>query len=189
MPEGLEKQLQPQELRDLFAWLTLDRPPEDAEARYLPGSRIVPGRTENPQEHAALVEQLLPGFGLKKSGEGGIEILENYHGRPALRTHPVSQRERCQLSANLQVPHGKSVVLVIAVASDEQGDWLLGVNINGQQRHQSVVRHQAGRVEWKEVKIDVSDLSGQTISIDFFNGANDWSYEFGYWNSAEMIVR
>ena len=81
------------------------------------------------------------------------------------------------------------MVLVIAVASDEQGDWLLGVNINGQQRHQSVVRHQAGRVEWKEVKIDVSDLSGQTISIDFFNGANDWSYEFGYWNSAEMIVR
>ena len=189
MPEGLEKQLQPQELRDLFAWLTLDRPPEDAEARYLPGSRIVPGRTENPQEYAALVEQLLPGFVLKKSGEGGIEILENYHGRPALRTHPVSQRERCQMSANLQVPHGKSVVLVIAVASDERGDWLLGVNINGQQRHQSVVRHQAGRVEWKEVKIDVSDLSGQTISIDFFNGANDWSYEFGYWNSAEMIVR
>ena len=148
MPEGLEKQLGPQELLDLFAWLTLDRPPEDSEARYLPGSRILPGKTDNPQESAPLVEQLLPGFVLKKSGEGGIEVLENYHGRPALRTHPVSQREASQMTATMLVPAGKTVQLRLAVASDERGDWQLRVNIDGQPRHQSIVRHGAGGVEW-----------------------------------------
>ncbi len=38
MPEGLEKQLQPREIIDLFAYLTLDRPPTDPKARRIPGS-------------------------------------------------------------------------------------------------------------------------------------------------------
>ncbi|WP_206028652.1 PVC-type heme-binding CxxCH protein [Thalassoroseus pseudoceratinae] len=38
MPEGLEKQLKPQELLDLFEFLMLDRPPEDPEAKRLPVS-------------------------------------------------------------------------------------------------------------------------------------------------------
>ncbi|GIW92637.1 MAG: hypothetical protein KatS3mg110_0678 [Pirellulaceae bacterium] len=36
MPEGLEKQLSSQELADLFAFLRLDRPPEDPQATLLP---------------------------------------------------------------------------------------------------------------------------------------------------------
>ncbi len=36
MPEGLEKQLSPREMRDLFALLVLDRPPDDPQARRLP---------------------------------------------------------------------------------------------------------------------------------------------------------
>ncbi len=38
MPEGLEKQLKPQELADLFAFLCLDKPPSDATARKIPGA-------------------------------------------------------------------------------------------------------------------------------------------------------
>lgn len=38
MPEGMEKQLKPQELADLFAYLVLDRPPEDPQARKIPGA-------------------------------------------------------------------------------------------------------------------------------------------------------
>jgi putative heme-binding domain-containing protein len=38
MPEGLEKQLMPEELADLFAFLVLDRPPNDPAAKYLPGT-------------------------------------------------------------------------------------------------------------------------------------------------------
>jgi putative membrane-bound dehydrogenase-like protein len=38
MPEGLEKQLKPQEIADLFAFLTLDKPPTDRTAKRIPGT-------------------------------------------------------------------------------------------------------------------------------------------------------
>jgi putative heme-binding domain-containing protein len=38
MPEGLEHQLQRQEIADLFAFLCLDRPPGDPKARRIPGT-------------------------------------------------------------------------------------------------------------------------------------------------------
>jgi putative heme-binding domain-containing protein len=41
MPEGVEKQLQPQEIADLFALLTLDKPPEDPSAAPIPGAGAI----------------------------------------------------------------------------------------------------------------------------------------------------
>jgi putative heme-binding domain-containing protein len=38
MPEGIEKQLKPQEIADLFAFLCLDKPPSDPTARMIPGT-------------------------------------------------------------------------------------------------------------------------------------------------------
>jgi putative heme-binding domain-containing protein len=38
MPEGLEKQLKPEELADLFAFLALDGPPESPESKHIPGA-------------------------------------------------------------------------------------------------------------------------------------------------------
>jgi putative heme-binding domain-containing protein len=38
MPEDLEKQLQPKEIADLFAFLTLDKPPGDPTAKKIPGT-------------------------------------------------------------------------------------------------------------------------------------------------------
>lgn len=41
MPEGIESQLTPQEIADLFAFLALDKPPEDPTARPLPGAPAI----------------------------------------------------------------------------------------------------------------------------------------------------
>jgi putative heme-binding domain-containing protein len=38
MPEGVEKQYPRAELMDLLAFLALDRPPSDSEAKYIPGT-------------------------------------------------------------------------------------------------------------------------------------------------------
>jgi putative heme-binding domain-containing protein len=38
MPEGIEKQLKPQEIADLFAYITLDKPPSDPSAKPIPGA-------------------------------------------------------------------------------------------------------------------------------------------------------
>ena len=42
MPENLEQQLKPQEIADLFAFITLDKPPGDPSARQLPGVNAKP---------------------------------------------------------------------------------------------------------------------------------------------------
>ena len=39
MPEGLEKQLQPQEIADLFSFISLDKHPDDPTARPIPSGR------------------------------------------------------------------------------------------------------------------------------------------------------
>ncbi|TWT33376.1 PVC-type heme-binding CxxCH protein [Blastopirellula retiformator] len=41
MPEGLEKQLSEQELIDLFAYLSLTRPPSDPNAEFIPGAQAI----------------------------------------------------------------------------------------------------------------------------------------------------
>ena len=38
MPEGIENQLKPKEIADLFAFLALDKPPDDPTAKYVPGT-------------------------------------------------------------------------------------------------------------------------------------------------------
>jgi hypothetical protein len=38
MPENLESLVTPQELADLFSYLSLDRPPGDPAAKLLPGA-------------------------------------------------------------------------------------------------------------------------------------------------------
>ncbi|PQO41784.1 dehydrogenase [Blastopirellula marina] len=50
MPEGIEKQLQPQEIVDLFAYLTLNKPPEDPAAELISGAgQVNPERIVLPQ--------------------------------------------------------------------------------------------------------------------------------------------
>src|SRR5262249_35501598 len=44
MPEDLEKTLKPEEIADLFAFITLDKPPGDPSARHLPGVREITPR-------------------------------------------------------------------------------------------------------------------------------------------------
>ena len=188
MPEGLEKQIQPQEMRDLFAYITLDRPPEEAEARLLIGSRIVPGESDKADEFPALIEQLLPGYLTSRSGEGGIAILEGYHDRPALRTHPVSRTEPTVLTTSTTLPTAAAVKLRLSVAAHEQGDWQLVVNVNGETRHQSIVKRNGRNVEWRDITVDLSNLAGQPVAIELLNKANDWTNEFAFWNAAEIVA-
>jgi putative heme-binding domain-containing protein len=48
MPEGIEKQLKPQEIADLFSFLLLDKPPEDPKAKLLPGAPVFEGDGGKP---------------------------------------------------------------------------------------------------------------------------------------------
>jgi putative membrane-bound dehydrogenase-like protein len=188
MPEGLEKQIPPQEMHDLFAYITLDKPPEDPEARLLIGSRIIPGETTKAVEYPGLVGQLLPGYSTNKSGQGGIAVLADYHRRPALRTHPVSRSEPCRLTTSTTLPTAEKITLRLSVATHEKGDWQLAVEVNGELRHQSIVSRNGKNVEWQEIPIDLSSFSGQSVTISLLNKASDRRNESAYWNLAEIVV-
>jgi len=53
MPEGIENLLGKAELADLFAFLALDRPPDDPRARPIPGAPASPSAVPNPVGRSA----------------------------------------------------------------------------------------------------------------------------------------
>jgi putative heme-binding domain-containing protein len=190
MPEGLEKQLQPQELADLFAFLILDRPPEDPLASYLPGAVLTAASAKDPKDIPALIEQLLPGFATSQSGREGVALIPEYHGRPAVSTHPISRDLPCTLTASISIPKAENskVVLRISTASADDGDWRLIVRINRRERLRTVIGRTPDKPIWQNIDVDVTDLAGQTATIELINAANNWSNEFAYWNAAELFI-
>lgn len=189
MPEGLEKQLKPQELEDLFAYLTLDGPPEDPDARRIPGTReITPRETGNPREFSSILAEVMPGFSTRRSGVGGVALLAEHLGRPVVvRTHPVSREQPCVLTRSVDLPADCRATLVIDASHDPQGDWTLIVRVNGQVVHESVIGAE-GAPNWQTIVLDLSPFAGRTVDLQLENHANGWSWEFAYWGRVAVRV-
>ncbi|HEV7225104.1 MAG TPA: PVC-type heme-binding CxxCH protein, partial [Pirellulales bacterium] len=189
MPEDLEKQLKPEEIADLFAFITLDKPPGDPSARQLPGVRVPPPReTTQPAEFNDVIGEIAPGFTTGGSGEGGVAILAEHFGRPGvLRTHPVERGKPCVLRTTIDVPADKQTRLLLDVSHDPQGDWRLVVKADGKPLHQSLVAAKTTQDGWAEFAIDLSSFAGKKVELELLNQANGWSWEFGYWGRIEIV--
>jgi putative membrane-bound dehydrogenase-like protein len=189
MPEDIEKQFKEQEVADLFAYITLDKPPGDPTARQLPGVRVpAPIETRDRSKFPEIVAQVAPGFTTSDCGEEGLAILAEYRGRPGvLRTHPVDRSKACVLSSGIDVPEGKKTQLYLTVGHHEQGDWQLIVKANGTTVHDSIVGPDTSHDGWRDVTVDLSSLAGKRVELELLNKATGWSYEYGYWARAEVI--
>ena len=190
MPEDLEKQLKPQEIADLFAFITLDKPPTDPEAKRLPGlGAIEPRSTTDPKLFNELVNEVAPGFTLTESGEGGIAILANHFGRQGvLQTHPVSRDKACVMTRVIKIPEGKKARLLLDVSHDKQGNWRLIVAGNGERLVDEMISRESMKGNWASFNVDLSKFSGKEVKLQLINQANDWSYEFGYWGRVELVI-
>lgn len=189
MPEQLEKQLTPQEIVDLFAFISLDKHPSDKNARKLAGAgEVVPVETTKPEEFAAVVHEILPGFTTTASGELGVGIVKEHAGRNGvLRTHPVAQDKACVLSGKFPIPAGKKTTLVVDVSHDTRGDWRLIVRVNGEQLLKEDVGTKSCPNGWGTFKVDLSKFAGQDVRIELANAATGWSWEYGYWGNAKLV--
>jgi hypothetical protein len=189
MPEQLEKQIKPQEIADLFAYLTLDRPPADPEARRMAGVyEIVPRETTEPREFAAIISEVAPGFNTSAVGEGGVALLAEHMGRQTVvRTHPLDRRRACVLTGKFHLPLGLKSRLELAVGHHPQGDWQLIVKVNGETLHDAIVGPKTASNGWAEHTVDLSKFAGETVTIDLHNHPNDWSNEFAFWGKAEVV--
>jgi putative heme-binding domain-containing protein len=189
MPEGLETQLKPDEIRDLFALLTLDRSPDDPQARQLPGVREpLPRASADPAQFASIVGEIAPGFAIDAAGEGGVALLAEHAGRlGVVRTHPVSRDKSCVLRRAIDVPADKRTRLEIDVSHDPRGDWRLVVRVDGRPHSEFDVGPKTCRGGWQTVSIDLAPHAGKTVTVELANAASGWSYEFAYWGRAEVI--
>jgi len=189
MPEGLENQLKPQEIADLFAFLTLDRPPDDPNAKQLPGVRaVVPRSSAEPGEFSSILQEVAPGFSVRESGEGGLSLLAEHLGRPGVvRTHPVRPGVPCILKRKVDVPAQGRTRLLMEVSHDPRGDWQLIVKANGKVLHDSVISASRTLKGWADVTVDLTPFAGKPVELELHNHPNNWSFEFGYWGRVEIL--
>ncbi len=189
MPEELEKQLKPEELSDLFAFLLLDKPPSDPAAKRLPDEPPVqPQQTGDPALFDELIAHVAPGFGTRESGEGGLALLTEHQGRAGvLRTHPLSREKPCVLRGTFEVPADKKTELLVSVSHHPSGDWQLLVKGNGKVLHESIIGPKTATDGWADIAIELTPFAGQKLELELHNAANDWANEFGYWGRVEVV--
>ena len=189
MPEQLEKQLTPQEIVDLFAFISLDKPPSDKTARKLAGSgEAIPKETTNPAEFKSLVNEILPGFTTTASGKLGVGILKDHFGRAGvLRTHPVTDEKSCVLSGQFLIPAKRKTEFLIDVSHDAQGAWFLIVRANGRQLLKKDVSAKTCKDGWATFKVDLSKYAGQDVLLTLENEPDDREREFGYWGGVRWV--
>lgn len=190
MPEGLEKQINSDEMIDLFAFITLDKLPSDPAARPIPGTVVLkPRETSDVKEYAALVGQIAPGFTTEQSGEGGVAIFGEFKGRNnVLRVHPIDMGKACTISRKVDLPAGKQAKLMISTTNHPQGNFQLVVRVNGETLADKLIGADGEKTGWIEMEIDLSKFAGKTANIEVQNKANNWSYEFGYFSRLEIVV-
>jgi putative membrane-bound dehydrogenase-like protein len=189
MPEGVEKQLTPQEMADLFALLTLDKHPSDKSARRLAGTYDVqPQETTDAAKFDRLLAEVAPGFSAKASGEGGIALLSEFRGRKiAARTHPVNRQTPTVLRALVEVPKTAKPRLHVSVSHDPRGDWKLIVKADGQKLHEADIGPKTAKDGWADIEIDLSPLAGKRVVLELENRPTGWEWEHAYWGRVEIV--
>ncbi len=189
MPEDLEKQLKPLELADLFALLTLDKPPADPAAKKVSGSQPPAAvETNKPNQFLSIVGEVAPGFRTLQVGKPGLAIVAEHAGQSyVLRTRPISQEKPCVLERALEVPKDRRTRLVLNVSHEPKGTWNLIVAANGRQLHRSRVGGEGAKAAWQTVSLDLSPLAGQTVQLELSNASADDKLDAGYWSQVEII--
>jgi hypothetical protein len=51
--------------------------------------------------------------------------------------------------------------------------------------HRELVIDKQG-ARWKTIQIDLSSFAGKKIILRLENAANDWNWEFAYWNDIRL---
>jgi putative heme-binding domain-containing protein len=189
MPEEVEKQLKPQELADLFAVLTLDKPASDPSARKLPGSQpVVPRATADPAKFAELVAEVAPGFSIAKTGKPGLEIVAVHADRAGvLLVRPVNQREPTVFCGEFDIPAGKRTRLVLAISHPADRAWKLTARADGVSLHDAIVGGPRAVAAWKTVSLDLAPLAGKRAKLELAIGAVGDSLSPAYIGQAEIV--
>lgn len=193
MPEALEASMSEQELLDLFAFLMLDKHPEDATAAPIRGlEHITPRATQKPAEFEDLLHAVAPGFSVSAVDGNGVTLLEKHHGRYCvIRTHPVKRDVPCVLEGSMTLPPNRATHLALALSYagpvDGNQDWRIVVKVDGTAVHRSIVGKATAKNGWVDLSVDLSAYAGKRITLELLNEANNWAGEFGHWGRVALV--
>jgi putative membrane-bound dehydrogenase-like protein len=190
MPEDLEKTLKPPEIADLFAFITLDKPPGDPTAKRLAGMHdIAPRHTADPAQFDAILAEVAPGFSISAVGEGGLALLREHYGRfGVVRTHPLEKNVPCVLTRTVDLPAGKKSRLLLSVSHDPRGDWELIVRANGKTLFDRQIDKQSTEKYWADLEIDLSPFAGEQVKLELVNHPDEWQFEWAFWGRADVVT-
>lgn len=190
MPEGIEKLISEQEIVDLFAYLTLDKPPTDPAARRLPGAGLIElEETKDAAKFPTMVAAMLPGFTTSESGHDGVAIIPNHEGRAAVRVHPVSPDRPNTIEGRFLIPESGKTSLKLSLGRHPKGNWEIVVKVNGDVIRKTPITANTAPKSWRDLTIDLSKYAGSNVRISLeAHDMGRWYYEFAYYARAELIT-
>jgi putative heme-binding domain-containing protein len=189
MPEGLE-QMPEDDFRNLI-WFIYS-PPQDKKAVSVEEERKTLLHSVNTSQSSAANLDMESVALWNPEWKLNVPEFENspvkyaeYEGkRNVLMTHPFSKEKPSALERTVKVPMGKKTILSFNVASHDQGDWELDVKADGHLLKKAIIDKDGTR--WKAIQVDLTPFAGKTINLRLENAANDWNWEFGYWNDIQL---
>jgi hypothetical protein len=118
-----------------------------------------------------------PGFYLEAVRSGDANPNRGRTG--ILYLHPPTQQKPATIARSVTLT-GPAPTLRMGVSGnrDVDGDWALLVKVNGEPLEEEKII--AGAQGWQDLTFDLSDYSGQTVSIEIEARANDWHYEYAF---------
>ncbi|NNE92598.1 MAG: sulfatase-like hydrolase/transferase, partial [Verrucomicrobiales bacterium] len=133
-----------------------------------------------------IINKYAPGFEPHNVGEGGVKELVNFRNAKGFQTHPKSREVPCRLTRHVDVPEGKKTKLKIRASYHPHGNWQLRVLAGKEVLADKIVSYETVKNEWLDLEVDLTKFAGQHVDLTLENRANDWAWEFAYWQSVRI---
>ncbi|MFH1672056.1 MAG: hypothetical protein ABIF87_01310 [Pseudomonadota bacterium] len=120
-----------------------------------------------------------PGFYAKAVRIG--DAIPNPGRKGVLYLHPTTQQEPARIARRVTLT-GPKPTLKMGVSGNWNlgADWVLLIKINGQPLAREKMI--AGMQGWQDLTFDLSAFSGQTVFIEIEARANNWFYEYAFFD-------
>ncbi|MBA7672796.1 hypothetical protein ES703_80983 [subsurface metagenome] len=121
------------------------------------------------------------GAGFYPEGVRSGDAHPNPGRRGILYLHPPTFEEPARIARTVTLT-GERPILRLGVSGnrDADGDWILLIRVNGEALEEE--RIIAGAKGWQDLSFDLSDFSGETVDIEIEGRANDWFYEYVFFD-------
>ena len=148
--------------------------------------KVYPG--QGPAKWQKQIQGIAPGFEAWDLGLLGLVMHEEFRNQIAFQTHPFSREKPSALKRHLEIPQGKTTTLKIRVSHHQHSDWQLRVLAGKDLLADQIVGPKTvSKDEWLNVDVDLSRYAGEHIDLTLENRANNWSSEWGYWGSVQVL--